>query len=70
MAFLLAEDRSTDSAVANELMVINDTAIDEIAQVNQYNSAHADFQMTSGDLREARIAEILAAHGFDVTFVN
>jgi hypothetical protein len=70
MAFLLSEDRSTDSAVANELMVINDTTIGEIARVNQYNSAHADFEVTSEDLREAKITEILAAYGFAVTFVD
>lgn len=68
--FLLADDRSTDSLVANELMVINDTPIGDVANVNQYNPYRADFQITSEEHREDKIAEILAGHGFEVSFVD
>lgn len=62
--------RSTDSLVANELMIINDTPIGDVANVNQYNPYRADFEMTSEEQREAKIAEILEGYGFEVSFVD
>ena len=70
MAFLLDEDASADSAVCAELMVINDTPVGLTASVNQYNRLHRDFEVSSEELREAKIGEILAAHGISVTFID
>lgn len=69
-SFLLTDDRSTDSQVANELMVINDTPIGDVANINQYNRYRTDFQITSEEHREVKIAEILAGYGFEVSFVD
>jgi hypothetical protein len=70
MQFLLSEDRSTDSPVANALMVINDTPVARVANVNEYDSLHIDFEVTSEEQREAKITTMLAQHGITVRFVD
>ena len=70
MECLLTGDRSTDSSVANELMVINDTPVGAVAKVSLHDLSHADFVITSEEMREATIAAILAQHGINVEFVD
>ena len=69
LSFLLCDD-GLDSPTANELMAVNDCALGNLVQLNQFNNGHDDFVLATEEQRESTLAALFLAQGFEVTFVD